>query len=258
MVLLVNHEAEKDRLPVLWAVPVPDLAPLPLDLNPVAAEVRTFERADGATRLRRLADEFARGMSTNRLVVTATIKDSLAMVARAELDGWNVDVDSTLASLRANKASFEEKVNELKATIRREITRLHAASGPGRNTLYASRDKIFKTVDDISNDLDDYVTEYEAVKARMAIYKSAVAPIDRAANAYEYAFRKVFGDDIKTTKQIEQLDGATTLRLSVSLNDSDLLSDAARLLALESNVHDLVGVTEEGAIGKIAIDYLSA
>jgi len=246
----------KDRLPMLWAVPAPDLAPLPLDLRPVAAEVRSFDEKSAAGSLRAMVDKLEGIIRRTRPQIAAGVRIGLAMVARAELEGWEVNVDVPIQALSDALGQIQRSATELKTSVRAMVSSMHAARIPGSNTLHANQQKIENIITSVANDLEDYLEEFKAVKGRMQIYRVQTPAINRAADAYEHAFKKVFGEDKIVEREREEVDGAMTLRISVHLPD-ELLSDTENLLKSEREVHDKVALEDNSLVGKIAIDYLS-
>lgn len=255
MLLIGNPDDAKERPLMLWVVPAPDLAPLPLDLRPVATEVRSFDEKTAAGSLRAMADKLASIIRVTRPQIAAGVRIGLAMVARAELEGWEVNVDVPIKALSDALSQLQKSANELKTSVRGTVSSMHAARIPGGNTLHISQQKIEGIITSVANDLEDYLEEFKAVKDRMRIYKTETPPINRAADAYEYAFKKVFGEDKIVVREREEVDGAMTLRVLVSLPD-ELLSDTENLLKSEKEVHDKVALEDNSFVGKVAIDYL--
>jgi hypothetical protein len=241
---------------MLWAVPAPDLTQLSVDLQPVAAVVESADSTTAAGRLKEGADELAIACLDLRRWLAADMRAALAMVARADFEGWEMNLDAPIKALEEGAAKLKGPQDTFKKTLHSFMMRVHAARVPGANTLHNSEKKIIDSLNDVMNDIDDYLSDFRDIQKRTKTYRNSPSLITRAENAYKRAFKKVLSLEEGIISERDEIDGMMTLRMLVQV-PPDLLSDAEALIEKERLVHDEVALEDNILVGRVAIDYVS-
>jgi hypothetical protein len=126
---------------MIWAVPAPDLTSITLNLHPLAGIVEDVTDQGAAGKLKRKADDIEREAAEKRAELAANMRALMAMVARAELDGWELDVGEPIKYVEGVVAEMRSRLDALRCVARSHACTLPGCRGPPLCTTVNGRSR---------------------------------------------------------------------------------------------------------------------
>ena len=192
-----------------------------------------------------------------RLRSSAKLLAALNRMTSAEIEGWAVDVDDTVRSLNARLSIDRGGVRKAKDALRAAVARAVTARVPGSNTLAGNVAKIYEVADEWTNDLEDYLHEFQQMQRRMRAYRKSPGLMTRAEKAYQDALQKVLNLESEPTVSCDESGDDMVLRLVATI-PAGLYDNPEELLRMERSVHEEVAKQDDKLVGRIALTYAVA